>query len=82
MLAQNIENTLETVSGVANQRTGEIKASETATNAQSAITSSKTMTEPINIGFDTFISNVITLAMEQSKIASLVNPEWRNCCWR
>jgi len=34
------------------------------------------MTEPFNIGFDTFVTEVINLVMEQSKIAVLINPEW------
>ncbi len=76
MLAQNLEATAETISGISNQRIGDIKASETATNAQSAIASSKTITEPINTGFDIFITEIVTLIMEQSKIAALLDPEW------
>jgi len=76
MLGQNLEATAEMITGISNQRIGDIKASETATNANSAINNSKTMTEPFNIGFDTFVTEVINLVMEQSKIAVLINPEW------
>lgn len=75
-LAQNLENLAEVVSGVSDQRLGDIKASETSGNANAAINNSKTVTEPINYGFDVFTEEVIVRVMELMKVASLINPDW------
>ena len=75
-IAQNLEMLAESISGISNQRLGDIKASETSGNAQSAIANSQLLTEPINYGFDIFVEDSLVLIMEQMKIAVLINPDW------
>jgi hypothetical protein len=75
-IAQNLEALAESISGISNQRLGDIKASETSGNAQQAIANSQLLTEPINYGFDVFVEEGIVRIMELMKVAVLINPEW------
>jgi hypothetical protein len=74
-IAQNLEALIEKVSSVNNNREGNTKASETATNAQSDIILSRTITEPLFYFFDCFIEKILHRVCEYTKISWILFPE-------
>lgn len=74
-IAQNLEQLLDRISSVNDNRQGLAPASETVTNNQSNIALSRTMTEPMNYFFDRFIENVVMRICEYTKVAWYINPD-------
>ena len=68
-LQQNILNQLNQITGINENREGQIAASSTATNANSAISASRTITEPIFNGMDGFNKRVLQSVVSVSSIA-------------
>lgn len=68
-LKAQITDALDRISGVNDQRTGQIAASETATNAQSSIQSSRTITDGMTTMMSKYAENVMTKIVESTKIA-------------
>ena len=67
-LQQNILNQLSQITGISENREGQIAASSTAANANSAISASRTITEPIFYGMDIFTRKVMTSIVNVSAI--------------
>ena len=67
-LQQNILNQLSRITGISENREGQIAASSTAANANSAISASRTITEPIFYGMDIFTRKVMTSIVNVSAI--------------
>ncbi len=67
-LQDNILNQLAQITGINENREGQIAASSTATNATSAISASRTITEPIFYGMDIFTRKVMTAITNLSAI--------------
>ena len=68
-LQQNILNQLNQITGINENREGQIAASSTATNANSAISASRTITEPIFNGMDGFVKRVLMSVVNLSAIS-------------
>lgn len=68
-LQQNILNQLNQITGINENREGQIAASSTATNANSAINASRTITEPIFNGMDAFVKKVLLSVVNLSAIS-------------
>lgn len=68
-LKAQITDALDRISGVNDQRTGNIAASETATNAQSSIQSSRTITDGMTYMMSKYAENVMTRIVESTKVA-------------
>jgi hypothetical protein len=71
----NLENLLEKISPVNDNRQGQTAASETATNAQSDLMTSRTITEPMFFFYDKFVEQIIVKNCEYTKISWLLFPE-------
>lgn len=74
-LVIQIENMIDKIGTINDNRQGGTKASETATNAQANIFMSRTMTEPLFYQFDRFVENVVMRIVEHNKIAWQLRPE-------
>lgn len=68
-LKQDIQATIDRLTGINENREGIIAASSTATNAQSAIQSSKTITEYMYYATGLFVEKVLTKLVETTKIS-------------
>lgn len=68
-LKAQITDALDRISGVNDQRTGQIAASETATNAQSSIQSSRTITDGMTSMMSKYAEIVMTKIVESTKIS-------------
>lgn len=68
-LKAQITDALDRISGVNDQRTGQIAASETATNAQSSIQSSRTITDGMTTMMSKYAEIVMTKIVESTKIS-------------
>lgn len=68
-LQQNILNQLNQITGINENREGQIAASSTATNANSAINASRTITEPIFNGMDGLVKRVLMSVVNTSAIS-------------
>ncbi len=75
-IKQEMARTASQLTGVNEEREGEIKASATATNATNAAQASRTITLPIFYFFTRYMQNVMLRIVEYSKIAyGILNPE-------
>lgn len=68
-MKDSISNDLDQITGINENRQGEIAASSTATNANSAINASRTITEPIYFGFNGFIEKVMLGIVHSSAVS-------------
>lgn len=68
-LKQQITNELDRISGVNDQRTGQIAASETATNATNATEASRTITDGMTLMMSKYAEHVMTKIVESTKIS-------------
>ncbi len=68
-MKQDIINNLNQITGINESREGNIAASATATNAQSAIANSRTITEPMFFGMNEFVQLLMKSIVEYSKIS-------------
>jgi hypothetical protein len=68
-IKQQIVNDLNQITGINENRQGDIAASSTATNANSAIQASRTITEPIFFGFNGFVSKVMQTVVDSSAVS-------------
>lgn len=64
----DIQNTLDKLTGINENREGQIAASSTATNAQSSIQASRTITEPMYYFMNRFMENVFDSICAHTKI--------------
>lgn len=73
---REIEATADRLTGINDNRQGDIAASSTATNANSAIQISRTITEYQFYMFSEYVENVLKKAMELGKVAyGILNPD-------
>ncbi len=75
MVAKNVEETLDSLTGITAPRMGQTPASQTATNAQSDLSNSRNISEYMFYGFDRYIENLMTLMIETTKVSYIKNPE-------
>jgi len=68
-LQDNILNQLNQITGINENREGQIAASSTATNANSAISASRTITEPIFYGMNGMEKRVLTSIVNTSALS-------------
>lgn len=68
-LKAQIVDALDRISGVNDQRTGQIAASETATNATAAAMASRTITDGMTNMMSKYAENVMTKIVESTKIS-------------
>lgn len=68
-LKMDLQNTLYSLTGINPNRMGDIPASSTATNAQSAIMSSQTITASMEFYFERFIEEILVRICELTKIS-------------
>lgn len=68
-MADRIVNSLNQITGINENRQGDIAASSTASNANSAINASRTITEPIYFGFNGFIEKVLQNIVDTSAVS-------------
>lgn len=66
--ASVILDMMNNVTGINENRSGQIQASETAANNSSAIQSSRTITAAFDYGFNLYIKKVLTKVVESAKI--------------
>jgi len=66
--ASTILNLMERVTGINENRSGQIQASETAANNSSAIQSSRTITAAFDYGFGLYTKKVLTKVVESAKV--------------
>lgn len=66
--ASVILDNMDRMTGINENRSGQIQASETAANNSSAIQSSRTITAAFDYGFHLYISKVLTKIVESTKI--------------
>ena len=69
MLKNDIRATLDLITGINENRQGDIAASSTATNAQFAITASKNITTPMFYGMNKYIERVCMKICEYCKLS-------------
>jgi hypothetical protein len=69
MLKNDIRQTLDLITGINDNRQGDIAASSTAANAQMAVTASKNMTTPLFYGMTKFTERVCMKICEYSKLS-------------
>lgn len=67
-LKNDILNMMDKMSGINNDREGQIQASATATNTNSAIAASRTITEPFFYGVYLYINKTLTKLVESTKV--------------
>jgi hypothetical protein len=68
-LLDTLLNTLDRLTGINDNRQGQIAASATVTNSQDAIKASRTMTEPLFYQMQLFVENVMTKIVEATKVS-------------
>lgn len=68
-MENNIINSLNQITGINENREGQIAASSTATNANSAIQASRTITEPLFAGMNGFVEVVMQSVVDSSAIS-------------
>jgi hypothetical protein len=68
-LKVEVKNTIDQITGINENREGNIAASSTATNANSSIQASMTITEPQFYYMNRYMENVLTLIAEHTKIS-------------
>lgn len=68
-MKDNIVGTLDLITGINENRQGDIKASSTVTNAQFAISASKSITAPLDYGMSRFIERTLMKICEAYKIS-------------
>ena len=69
MMKQDIVASLDRISGVNQERTGDIAASSTATNAQSSIQASRTITDAMTHYMARYSENVLMKIVESTKVS-------------
>ncbi len=69
LMKNDIIQTLDLITGINENRQGDIKASSTVTNAQFAVTASKNMTLPLDYGFTRFVERTLMKICEAYKIS-------------
>jgi hypothetical protein len=69
MLKNDIRQTLDLITGINENRQGDIAASSTVTNAQIAITASKNITTPLFYGMNKFTERVLMKMCEYYKLS-------------
>jgi hypothetical protein len=75
-IKREIEATADRLTGINNDRQGDIAASSTATNANSAIQISRTITEYMFYMFGKYCENVLKKVMEHGKLSfGVLNPD-------
>lgn len=67
-LKNDILNMMDKMTGINNDREGQIQASATATNTNSAIQASRTITEPFFYGVYLYINKTLTKLVESTKV--------------
>jgi hypothetical protein len=67
-LKQDIERTLDKITGINENREGMTKATMTATNAQASVEASRSITEPMFYAMDMFVEKVLMKMAELSKM--------------
>lgn len=67
-MKNDIVSTLDMITGISAARVGDIKASETASNAQQSLDSSRTITEPLMYYLTMFSENVMLNLVETGKL--------------
>ena len=68
-LQNNILQTLDKITGINENREGQIAASSTVTNAQGAIQASRTITEPLFYQMQLFVEKAMTCIVEATKVS-------------
>ncbi len=68
-LQNNILNTLDKITGINENREGQVSASSTVTNTQGAIQASRTITEPLFYQMQLFVEKVMTCIAEATKVS-------------
>lgn len=68
-LQNNILNTLDKVTGINENREGQVSASSTVTNTQGAIQASRTITEPLFYQMQLFVEKAMTCIVEATKVS-------------
>jgi hypothetical protein len=68
-MKNDILNTLNQITGINENREGQIAASSTATNANSAIQASRTITEPLFFGMQGFVKRVMKSIIDSTKVS-------------
>ena len=69
VMKNDILNTLNQITGINENREGQIAASSTATNANSAIAASRTITEPLFFGMQGFVQRVMKSIIDSTKVS-------------
>jgi len=68
-LQNNILNTLDKITGINENREGQVSASSTVTNTQGAIQASRTITEPLFYQMQLYVEKVMTCIAEATKVS-------------
>ena len=74
-LKVQLQDMADRLSGISNERQGEIAASQTSGNAALAVQGSRNITEPLNYFFDRFVENILIRVAEYSKITVFTHPD-------
>jgi hypothetical protein len=74
-LKVQLQDMADRLSGISNERQGEIAASQTSGNAQLAVQGSRNITEPLNYYFDRYVENILIRVAEYSKITVFTHPD-------
>jgi hypothetical protein len=74
-LKVQLQDMADRLSGLSNERQGEIAASQTSGNAQLAVQGSRNITEPLNYYFDRYVENILLRVAEYSKITVFTHPD-------
>jgi hypothetical protein len=74
-LKVQLQDMADRLSGISNERQGEIAASQTSGNAQLAVQGSRNITEPLNYFFDRYVENVLLRVAEYYKVTAFINPD-------
>jgi hypothetical protein len=69
VMKNDILNTLNQITGINENREGQIAASSTASNANSAIAASRTITEPLFFGMQGFVERVMKSIIDSTKVS-------------
>jgi hypothetical protein len=74
-LKVQLQDMADRLSGISNERQGQIAASQTSGNANLAVQGSQNITEPLNYYFDRYVENVLIRVAEYSKITVFTHPD-------
>ena len=69
VMKNDILNTLNQITGINENREGQIAASSTATNANSAIAASRTITEPLFFGMQGYVKRLMKSIIDSTKVS-------------